>query len=342
MRLRVKRLDSADVIRWDEFVENCPTATFFHLSGWKQAVEGVFGYSTQYLYAEEGGAIQGVLPLALIRSWIFGSALISVPFCVYGGIAARTEEAYGALQAEGARLAEGLGVDYLELRNRDLLSGKYPSKDLYVTFRRSISSVVEENMKAIPRKQRAMVRKGIQAGLRSELDGNVDRFFAIYSVSVRNLGTPVLPRKWFETIMKIFSGRCEVLTITLDGRPLSSVMSYYFRDEVLPYYGGGTLEARRHRANDFMYWELMRRAGSRGVSEFDFGRSKVGTGPYNFKKNWGFAPKPLHYEYFLVKAKQVPHISPMNPKYRIFVKMWRYMPLSLSRVVGPLLSRYLA
>jgi FemAB-related protein (PEP-CTERM system-associated) len=165
-------------------------------------------------------------------------------------------------------------VDYFELRQRESLTGEAPAKDLYVTFRKSISADPDENMKAIPRKQRAMVRKGIQAGLAGEIDAGVGRFFDMYSASVRNLGTPVLPRRWFAALAEVFGERCEVLTILAEGRPVSSVMSFYFRDEVLPYYGGGTDEARRFKANDFMYWDLMRRAAERGVRIFDYGRSK--------------------------------------------------------------------
>lgn len=235
MNLMVKHLDASCCARWDAFVEVCPEATFFHLSGWKAAIEKVFGHRTYFLHAESGGEIHGVLPLGHVKSWIFGNALISTPFSVYGGVAASNIEAERALRAEADRLAQELDVGYLELRHQADRGCGPPAKDLYVTFRKEISADPEENMKAIPRKQRAMIRKGIQAGLQSTIDEDVGRFFALYSTSVRNLGTPVLPRKWFEALKQVFGERCEILTVTLDGRPISSVMSFYFRDQVLPY-----------------------------------------------------------------------------------------------------------
>jgi FemAB-related protein (PEP-CTERM system-associated) len=196
-------------------------------------------------------------------------------------------------------------------------------------------------MAAIPRKQRAMVRKGIQAGLTSELDDGIDRFYRAYSESVRNLGTPVFGKRYFQILKEVFGADCEVLTITSGGGLVASVLSFYFRDEVLPYYGGGTDEARAVKGNDFMYWELMRRAAERGVKVFDYGRSKVGTGSYGFKKNWGFEPEPLHYEYHLVRADRVPDVNPLNPKYRLFIAAWKRLPLAVSRLIGPMIARSL-
>ena len=342
LNLTVKILEPSETPRWDAFVESCPQGTFFHLSGWKQVIEKALGHPTHYLYVDSEDGIQGVLPLGHVKSWLFGNALISTPFCVYGGIAAATVEAEQALRTEAEHLAQRLGVDYLELRHRDSTTSTPPAKDLYVTFRKTIASDAEENFKSIPRKQRAMVRKGIQAGLTSVIEEPVDRFYAMYSTSVRNLGTPVLPRKWFEALKDQFRRKCEILTVTLDGRPLSSVMSFYFRDEVLPYYGGGTAQGRTVKANDFMYWEVMRRAAEKGAHTFDYGRSKRGTGSFSFKKNWGFTPEPLYYEYHLVRAEAVPDINPLNPKYRLFINLWKKTPLPVSRMLGPMLSRYLA
>ena len=339
--LRVWTLGRSDVARWDKFVEECPEATFFHRAGWKNIMENVFGHEAFYLIAESSAGIEGVLPLGRVRSWLFGDALISVPFGVYGGVAAYSEEARLLLENEAERLAESLGVDYLEMRHR-AARRDWPSKDLYVTFRKQIHPDPEENFKAIPRKQRAMVRKGMKAGMQVELDNDVDRFFFAYATSVRNLGTPVYPRGYFRALKDEFGEDCEISAVTKDGRIVAGLLTFFFRDEVLPYYGGGTTEARALHTNDFMYWELMKRSCERGFRLFDYGRSKVGTGSYSFKKNWGFEPEPLAYQYRLVRAAEMPNVSPVNPKYRLLVKMWRHLPLSLSTVLGPLVSRSIA
>lgn len=337
----VHELTPDAVQQWDAFVEVCPQATFFHRAGWKQVIERAFGHRTHYLFAERDGRIAGVLPLGHIRSRLFGNALISMPFCAYGGIATQDSDVFSVLESAACALAERLKVDYLEMRNREARHAGWPTKDLYVTFRKSIDPDPEVNLLAIPRKQRAMVRKGIKAGLKGEFDSSIDRFYEAYSQSVRSLGTPVFSRGYFELLLGVFGDSCDILTITRDDDLVSSVMNFYFRDEVLPYYGGGTSLARQLKGNDFMYWDLMCHSCERGLRVFDYGRSKQGTGSWSFKKNWGFEPAQLYYEYYLVKSKQIPDVSPLNPKYRFFINAWRRLPLPLTRLVGPLLARNL-
>ncbi len=339
--ITVTELKEGDYSRWDSFVRQSDKGTFFHLYGWKLVLERAFNYNTYYLYTEQAGEITGVLPLGHIKSLLFGNTLISVPFCVYGGILAVNDDAASALRRKAIELAEKLGVDALELKNRVPSDSGWPVKNLYVTFRKEISADAEENLKAIPRKQRAMVRKGINAGLCGEFSSDADRFFRVYSESVRNLGTPVMPAKYFRILQEVFGSACDVLMITHEGQDIAGVMSFYYKDEVLPYYGGSIPLARNLKGNDFMYWELMRQCGERGIRIFDYGRSKVGAGSYSFKKNWGFTPEPLHYEYYLVKSAAIPEINPNNPKYELFIKAWKKLPLSVANAVGPMLARSL-
>jgi FemAB-related protein (PEP-CTERM system-associated) len=331
----VHLLEAHQAKRWDEFVSLCSETTFFHRAGWQTIIERAFGHKTWFFYAESKGQIQGVLPLAEVSSRLFGHSLSSLPFCVYGGIAAISEPGRRALDQAAQALASQLNVDYLEYRNLEASHPQWPTKDLYVTFRKEIAPEVEENMNAIPRKQRAMVRKGIKAGLESVIDEDTSRFFLAYSASVHRLGTPVFSKNYFRLLKEVFAEDCELMIIEKDGRIISGVMSFYIRDDVLPYYGGGTHEARESAGNDFMYWELMRRACERGYKTFDFGRSKRNTGSFDFKKNWGFEPQPLHYEYQLYGAEAVPDHNPLNPKYQLFIKAWRKLPLPLANLIGP-------
>lgn len=340
--LQVRMLEQGDEARWDAFVQTCSDATFFHRAGWKEVLEQSFGHSTYFMYAETDGEIQGVLPLGHIHSRLFGNALISTPFCVYGGVAAGSEAVARVLEQAACDLARQLQVDYLELRQRVPRHPEWPSKgNFYYTFRKELDPNPERNMRDIPRKQRARVRKGIAAGLQCHIDREIDRFYEAYSRSVRSLGTPVFSKRYFSTLQRVFSDDCEILTVTHDRRVVAGVMNFYFRDEVLPYYGGGTEEARRFQANDFMYCEVMRRACERGVRVFDYGRSKIGTGAYAFKRHWGFEPQPLHYEYCLIKAKLLPELNPLNPKYRIFINAWKRLPLTVTRLLGPHIAKNL-
>jgi FemAB-related protein (PEP-CTERM system-associated) len=333
---------AAQAARWDAFVLACPQATFFHRAGWQTIIEQVFKHRTHYLWAEQGGAVVGVLPLGHVNSRLFGNALTSLPFGVYGGVAAQTPEAAQLLEAEACRLAQQLGVQHLEMRNVQRRHTDWPLQDLYVTFRKAILPKEEDNMLAIPRKQRAMVRKGIKNGLTSHIDATVDRFFALYADNVHRHGTPAMPKRYFKALQDTFGPDCEVLTVcSAEGVALSSVVSFYFRDEVLPYYAGDDEAARDLAANDFKYWELMRLACARGLKVFDYGRSKQGTGSYSFKKNWGFEATPLHYEYQLYQRDSIPQNNPSNTKYKLLIATWRRMPIGLANWLGPFIVRNL-
>lgn len=344
--LHIARLDAQDAAlsaRWDAFVLAHPQATFFHRSGWMRVIGRVFGHPCYFLYAEREGRIEGVLPLAEVKSRLFGHSVASLPFGVYGGVAALNDEATAALEAEAERLARGQCAEHLEYRYLgETRHTDWPRQDLYVTFRKEILPDEEANMLAIPRKQRAMVRKGIKNELRAEIDPGVDRFFALYADNVHRHGTPAMPKKYFQALLDEFGPDAEVLTVTTaDGKPLSTVLSFYFRDEVLPYYAGDDEAARDLAANDFKYWELMRRACARGLKVFDYGRSKQGTGPYAFKKNWGFEPQPLSYEYRLFKRESIPQNNPNNPKYQLMIKAWRKLPIGLANWLGPFIVKNL-
>jgi FemAB-related protein (PEP-CTERM system-associated) len=347
--LTLHLLEPQERPRWDAFVRTCPEATFFHLSGWQRVIEKSFGIRTWFYYVQQDGQIQGVLPLAEIKSRLFGHSLGAMPFCVYGGPVAVDGPTGAAarrlLDGAAHELAEKLGVGHLEYRGMQRFhpdDAAWHTKELYVTFRKEISNDDEANLNAIPRKQRAMVRKGIKLGLRGEIDGNVDRLFEAYARSVHRLGTPVFPKKYFAALQKEFGDECEVRTIvTEDDRLVGSVLSFYWRDEVVPYYGGGTELAREVAGNDFMYWNLMQAAAARGVRIFDFGRSKLGTGAYDFKKNWGFTAQHLPYEYKLYASSALPDNNPLNPKYQMFIKMWKKLPLPVANFMGPYIVRNL-
>lgn len=334
-QITISLLGQVDFEQWDAFVEACLEATFFHRAGWKTVIEKAFGHRTHYLLAKRNGTIVAVLPLTEIKSRLFGHSLISNAFCVYGGIAAADEDARNALDLHAQMLARELNVGHLEYRQRSPFHADWASRNLYFTFRKVIDPDVEQNMLAIPRKQRAMVRKGIKNGLTSELDSGVDRFFSLFADNVKRHGTPALPKRYFSLLREVFGKDCEILSILHKGQLVSSVLTFYFRDEVLPYYAGDREDARHLAANDFKYWELMRMGCERGYRMFDYGRSKLGTGQYDFKKNWGFEPTALHYEYYLVNATSVPEHNPLNPKYRLFIQMWRKLPTPIANTLGP-------
>ncbi|MBV8894189.1 MAG: FemAB family PEP-CTERM system-associated protein [Acidobacteria bacterium] len=339
-RASVRALTEQDETAWDEFVTKSPEGTFFHLARWGRVIEDVFGHKTFYYLAERAGCITGVLPLTYIKSRLFGDRLVSNAFSMYGGAIGDDEESHGALESAAVQLMGTLGAPALEFRSiTPRQAGWVTRSDLYVTFRKTLFAEADANLKAIPRKERAEVRKALRYPLRSEIDEDIDRLYAVYSESVRNLGTPVFPKSYFTVLKKAFPEACDIVTVTKAGKAIASVMNMYFRDEVMPLYGGGIGGAGSLSANVFLYWEVMRRACERGYRVFDFGRSKVGTGAYAFKSNMGFQATPLAYQFKLAEGQELPEINPLNPKYQLLIAGWKRLPLSVANLLGPPIAK---
>src|SRR6266576_651198 len=338
---------------WDEFVTSHPTGTFFHLLKWRNILHKSFGYESMYLCVREAGQIRGVLPLFLVKSLLFGRSLVAMPVGVYGGPIGTDERSIETLLQEASILAKECHVRYLEIRGNPYagsailpdLNGdwsRWSRKDLYVTFMSEIESTDEGNLARIPRKQRRMVRQGDKHGLRAIFDnGRLREFYGVYAESVRNLGTPVYGYSYFENLMASFGDQCKILLVKHHEKIVAGVLSFFYRDQVLPYYGGALKEYFQLAPNDFMYWELMRYAGAQGFKIFDFGRSKEGTGSYNFKRHWGFEPRPLPYWYYAPNGQALPDTSPLNPKLQWAIRIWRGLPLQITNSLGPHIVRHL-
>lgn len=341
---KIRKITDQDFANWDNYVDNHEYGSFFHLAGWIKVINSAFNHKHHYLLAEKDGQVVGVLPLVEQKSRIFGHALVSTPFCVYGGALADNEDIRIELEQSAYELGCSLKVDYVELRDREQREEQGPWKQncRHSTFFCPIEEDAEQILTSVKRKQRAVIRHSLKNELQWDNKDDPSLCYDIYAESVRNLGTPVFSKKLFTSLKETFGDKCETLIIRdKDTRPISSVLSFYYKDEVLPYYGGGIFEARSLKSNDYMYYQLMCIAKEKGKTQFDFGRSKIDSGAYKYKKNWGMKEEKLNYRIALVKSNEMPNLSPNNPKYKLFINMWQKMPLSLSRVIGPHLSKYL-
>jgi FemAB-related protein (PEP-CTERM system-associated) len=327
--------------RWDPYVASRPEGTLFHRAGWCRAFERIFGYRWHGLIAVRGERVVGVLPLAQVPGFPRGTSLISSPFASYGGVLANDSEAGEALLEAATEVASSVGARYLELRD-GMRFENLPAKDLYVTFRRPIGPDHDKNFAEIRGKQRTSIRNAQKRGLTWYTGGAelLPVFYPIYSHSVRNLGTPVFPRRLFELLVEEFPDDSKVLIVTSDKKPVSAVLSFYHGGHVLPHYAGTLREAYRYSGSDFMYWSLMRYAADRGCTVYDFGRSKRETGAFEFKKHWGLEPTPLAYQYRLLRDKNIPDISPKNPRFSLAIRAWRRLPLPVAERIGPKVVRF--
>lgn len=337
-------VEPAECARIDAFVREHRDASPFHLTGWSRGVERGCRQRAHFLIAEgANGALAGVLPLTEMRSRLFGNALVSAGFAVDGGVLAHDEATTRALVDGAWALAGRRGCPVLELRGGPVAdAGWHLDEDTYVGFARPLAADDEAELKAIPRKQRAEVRRALGNDLTVESGSSArDRgaHYAVYAESVRNLGTPVFPRALFGAVLDELGEAADVLTVRHKGQPVASVLSFYFNRSVYPYWGGGTFAARGLRANDLMYFALMRHARERGCTRFDFGRSKAGTGAAAFKKNWGFDPHPLAYAVRTAAGAAPRAINPLSPRYRLQVAAWKKLPLWLANGLGPPIAR---
>jgi FemAB-related protein (PEP-CTERM system-associated) len=333
--------DAIERARIGAWVHDHPEGTPFHLPAWSMAVARGCRQKSHYLIAERGnGDIAGVLPLTEMHSPLFGRALVSTGFGVGGGILADTTTAGAELGEAAWTLARRLSCPTVELRGGAQPGGDWDvDESTYLGFVRNLAADDEAELLAIPRKQRAEVRRSLGNALEIVTGGDAASHYAVYSESVRNLGTPVFPRALFAEVLEGFGKSADVLTVRHEGMAVASVLSLYWKGTVYPYWGGGSDAARALRANDAMYFALMRHARERGCRRFDFGRSKARTGAAAFKKNWGFEPQPLRYFTRSPEGVAPRKVNPLDPKYSLQVRAWKRMPLWAANRLGPWIAR---
>jgi FemAB-related protein (PEP-CTERM system-associated) len=336
--------DPAERKRIEGFVA-ASGGSLFHRPAWIAAVEAGTGQRAAGLVCERMGAVTGWLPLTQVRSALFGAALVSSGCGVGGGILAESAEAARALAEAAERHAAAGGFSTIELRGGPIPAHWESWSDRHCGFIRPLAASDEAELAAIPRKARAEVRKGLALDHRVTIGrgaSDLAAHYACYSESVRNLGTPVFPRRLFAAMLAAFPESSDILTVWDGERPLASVLSFYRAGAVMPFWGGGVLAARAARANERMYYALMLHARARGMKHFDFGRSKTGSGPYAFKKNWGFAPEPLTYGAWAAPGAKPRNIDPTDAGYSRKIALWKKLPLALANLVGPWIARGLA
>ena len=342
--LEVRRFEANDAGSWDAYVQAHPGATVFHNLAWSQAVEAAYGHRPLHLMAWHEGHISGVLPLFLVKSLLVGRVLISVPYATYGGILADSDEATAALLEAAERLCQEHGAKYLELRHRDANSLDLPTIDRYDTFRKELPAQAGDVLTGLPRKTRAAARNGIKAlGESAAVVGPewLDTVYDLYCVTLRRLGSPNYSRGLFHALARQYGDRCMSLVIRDGQTPVSGVVSFVFRDEIVPYFSGSTDHGMTRDANNVMYVRLMEWAVEHGLRWFDFNRTRRDNrGPYDFKRHHGFEPTPLHYQVVTRNGAALPNLSPSNAKYALAGRVWRQLPLWITRPAGARIAKW--
>ncbi len=335
---------STDRAEWDAYVRAHREATFFHLSGWCEAARAAYGYEPVYVSVRRNGALVGVLPLVDVRAPLLGRSLVSTAFTVGGGPLADDAEARAALLDAAMRAGIARTARYVECRSDFSADESWRAKpNTAAMFRIALADDADAALGAIPKRRRADIRKAINAAEAGRLavryDGAAEVFYSLYASALRSLGTPVFPKRFLSALLHEFDQEAEISVVSHEARPVAALLTFWFKNSVLPYYVGATPQARTLHAFDFLYWDLMRRAVERRCATFDFGRSRVGSGAYTYKKLWGAEPEPVTYRIKLIRARGMPDINPNNPKFKLFAGLWPRLPLGIANRLGPVLAR---
>jgi len=365
MPIEVAELAAGQESVWEGYVARHPQATFFHTLAWRDAVEAAFGHQSHYLVARRDGIVTGVFPLARVASRLAGTILVSVPYGVYGGALAEDDASCEALLCFAQGIAGRVGARWLDIRSMESLHPGLPVNERYVTFRKPLPADPAEVLANLPRKARAAARQaGERYGLRVEFgDEHLGAVWNLYSQSMRRLASPNYPRRFFEDLVERTPGgygkepsrppgfpqQAEasqerpghvVQLVFQNQTPVAGLISFIYRGTLLPYFCGSDERFERFHPNNYLYLTAMQQGAALGCREFDFGRSRVDNiGSYEFKRNQGFEPTPLGYQYFVPEGGSVPDLYPTSPKVQLARRIWPRLPLAITRPLGAWLAR---
>jgi serine/alanine adding enzyme len=330
---------------WDDYVFGSPGTGHSHLSGWLRVIERSYGHPPMCLWARDAGRIRGILPLVLLRGIFLSRSLVSLPFLDDGGICADDEVATREL-LEGARqLARSCKAEILDLRQRQPNGLPLEPHGGKVTLVLELEADPDRMWARLDGKVRNQVRKAVTSGLSASWSGieGLDAFYDVFAVNMRDLGSPVHGRRFFEAILEEFADSAKLVLVRRDGTPIGGGLCLFFRDRVLMPWASSLKAHRSACPNNLVYWEVIRRACEKGFRHFDFGRSSPGSGTYRFKQQWGAVDQPLHWQALSRPGRRrPPTIDGSDWRYRWAGEAWRRLPVAVSRVLGPPLRKHMS
>ncbi len=328
---------------WDAYVDAHPEATSYHAWSWRHVFERAFGHEPVYLTMRREGRIAGVLPIVLFRSRVRGRFAVSLPFVNYGGVLSADDAAADALRSTARELIKARGADYLELRHQSVRYPDLPVRNHKVAMRRPLQPGEEACWQGLDRKIRNQVRKAEKCGLVA-VSGHEEllpEFYAVFARTMRDLGTPVYTRRFFEEVVRQFPDRCAIHVVRRGGLCIAAAITITYRGIVENPWAASDRRFRDSCPNTLLYWTMMRQAIAGGNHTFDFGRSSPGDGPYQFKLQWGAVESPLCWEYELNGEAEIPDLGRTSPRLQTAITLWKKLPLPVATFVGPHVVRCL-
>jgi len=341
---RIARLSVGERGAWDSFVQSRPGASVYHLSRWQGVIESVFGHPLECWGAwSANGCLLGVLPVVRLRSRLFGDYQVSVPYFNYGGAVGVSAEIEERLMRHAGEAAGELGCSHVEFRDRAARDG-WTARTDKVAMELALPDDPETLWKALGGKLRAQVRRPLKEEGITVVRGGaglLDDFYAVFARNMRDLGTPVYPRRFFAAILEAFPERARIVVVRHRATPVAAAFLIDYRRRMEIPWASSVREYNRLGVTMLLYWEVLRLAIERGNQVFDFGRSTVDAGTYRFKKQWGAQPRQLHWHYWLKGGGEPPRLNPDNPKYRLAIRAWQRLPLAVANRLGPMIVKNL-
>jgi FemAB-related protein (PEP-CTERM system-associated) len=326
---------------WDAYVNSRPDASVYHRWYWGQVVEQTYGHKAYYLAATEGETVLGALPLVFVKSRIFGDFLVSTPFSSYGGVLSNTPEARSLLLKTAVELAQELGARHVELRQGDPCEVGWKETSAKVRMEVELPGSAEQLWKRLSTGMRNKVRNAQKNKLEIEWHAQeaVGEFYSVFAKNMRDLGTPVYPKIWFENLCRQFTNQVRII-IVRDGKEAAAAgFVTLFRDVAEFPWSASLRESRKKYSAVLMYWALLEWALQNGYRRVDLGRCTPGSGTYEFKRHWPCKEIPLRWYYWLSTGATLPALRPENPRYRWATQVWRKLPVPLANWLGPRVVR---
>ncbi|HXW68968.1 MAG TPA: FemAB family XrtA/PEP-CTERM system-associated protein [Dissulfurispiraceae bacterium] len=343
--MNILSFTSEDKERWDKYVLESGSSSVYHLSGWKEVIENTFGHSTRYLLSEnDQKGVQGILPVVQLKSLFFGNYMVSLPYFTYGGVCADGDDIRDELLGAAIAYAQSCNAGYLEMRHTGPMENGMPVKTVKVSMRLPLVNNADDLWKSFPAKLKSQIRRPSKEGLYSKLEKEeeLNSFYKVFSINMRDLGTPVYSKLFFRNILRMFPELTWICSVyAKNGNPVASGFLVGFKNLLEIPWASSLRSYNNLSPNMLLYWTVLKFACESGYASFDFGRSTPGEGTYKFKEQWGAQPVRLHWHYWLKNGGSLPELNPRNPKYRAAIEIWRRLPVGLTRLIGPAIVKNL-
>ena len=330
--------DVRDEARIDRYVIISDITNTYHDVRWGRIAEGCFGHKYYVLLSENAdGVIDGILPFVHIKSWSFGNFMVSMPYFNYGGVCANDESTQERLIDEAVRMAKDLKVQHIEFRQEVSLNNGFPEKTHKVSMRLRLPDSPDELLKSFPSKLRSQIKVPQKAGLTVRIGRmeELESFYTVFSRNMRDLGTPVYPMKFFRSILEAFPENTWIGSVYAGNVPVASGFLAGFKNRIEIPWASSVRSYNRFSPNMLLYWSCLKFACEQGYGTFDFGRSTAEESTYKFKEQWGAAPSPMIWSYWVHDEAKIPDLTTRNPKYQLAIGIWKRLPLPVTQMLGP-------